>query len=263
MAYYTYRSLSYNEILWAKNVFDNSLPYNNIYIADGYLPGNNGTAVTCMAQRLDAANQAVADYSIYFGINVYRNGADNVAYSLDTFIHELTHVWQGHNEGVVAFNYMVRSLASQAQAIATHLDRNKAYEYDSNNYLKWSDYSVEQQGNIVADWFSQDSRKPNRGNGSTTDPRFVYIDKVIRAGNPYAPDTPTTYQSQNTNQTPAGFSPTVLAHQRLLIKKGYKIKDDGVFGTRTDKAIRDFQRRNGLKVTGVVGPKTLALLKKP
>ncbi len=204
-------------------------------------------------------NKRIARYSIYFGSQVYYNGVDAIAGALDTFIHELTHVWQGHNEGVVFFNYMVRSLAAQARAIISHLDRNMAYEYDTNNYLKWSDYNPEQQASIVGQWFSWNPLVvKNAGSMSSHDPRYVYIEKVIRAGNPNAPDIPSNQPPQ---AVPPGFSATVQTYQRMLIKKGCQIKDDGFNGKQTDKAVRDFQTRNGLRVNGHVGPKTLAKLK--
>lgn len=41
---------------------------------------------------------------------------------------------------------------------------------------------------------------------------------------------------------------------------GYKLKTDGKFGPATLRAVRAFQRVNGLKVDGVAGSKTLTLL---
>src|SRR5688572_11376385 len=35
---------------------------------------------------------------------------------------------------------------------------------------------------------------------------------------------------------------------------------DGIFGTETDGAVRTFQRSQGLKIDGIVGPKTLSRL---
>lgn len=50
--------------------------------------------------------------------------------------------------------------------------------------------------------------------------------------------------------------------QQLLFSKLYNEVGtaDGVFGPKTDTAVRQFQRDNGLVVDGIVGPKTLAKL---
>lgn len=48
--------------------------------------------------------------------------------------------------------------------------------------------------------------------------------------------------------------------QTALKAHGYNIGVDGKFGSVTDKAVRDFQKKNGLKVDGIVGPKTWAKL---
>ena len=53
---------------------------------------------------------------------------------------------------------------------------------------------------------------------------------------------------------------TVKQLQELLIKNGYKLIADGDFGNKTLEAVKDFQSKNGLKVDGVVGIKTMEIL---
>jgi peptidoglycan hydrolase-like protein with peptidoglycan-binding domain len=44
--------------------------------------------------------------------------------------------------------------------------------------------------------------------------------------------------------------------QYLLRAHGHDIAVDGIFGPKTDAAVRAFQRKEGLVVDGIVGPKT-------
>jgi hypothetical protein len=48
--------------------------------------------------------------------------------------------------------------------------------------------------------------------------------------------------------------------QRLLLKRGYVLTDDGDFGPRTQYVVMRFQRSNSLDSDGVVGPDTWAAL---
>ena len=41
--------------------------------------------------------------------------------------------------------------------------------------------------------------------------------------------------------------------QKLLNQNGYSLSVDGVFGSNTQAAVRDYQRKNGLAVDGIVG----------
>ncbi len=49
--------------------------------------------------------------------------------------------------------------------------------------------------------------------------------------------------------------------QRMLNGKGYQLDEDGIFGTKTQAAVRDYQGKNGLAVDGIVGSKTYGSLK--
>lgn len=48
--------------------------------------------------------------------------------------------------------------------------------------------------------------------------------------------------------------------QEKLNRKGYNLKVDGDFGGKTETAVKDYQKKNGLTSDGVVGPKTWSKL---
>ncbi len=53
----------------------------------------------------------------------------------------------------------------------------------------------------------------------------------------------------------------VLSLQQALITQGYLSDDaDGIYGRRTEKAVRAYQKKQGLKVDGIAGEKTQAAL---
>ena len=56
------------------------------------------------------------------------------------------------------------------------------------------------------------------------------------------------------------IGPDVTALQRQLIRAGYPLDPDGVFGEKTEAAVIKFQTKCGLVVDGKVGPKTLTAL---
>lgn len=168
----TSRPINGDEEALARQVFEDQLPYDSISIANFYLPGNEGTPVTVASGAAVIPVKSLTDYTIYFGPEVFRDGA-HAARSRNTFIHEMTHVWQGHHSAF-SWEYMVESMISQGRAIIMHGDRDKAYEYDPEHLRAWKSYNVEQQANIVEDWF--------KGGMSASDPRFVYIADNIRAG---------------------------------------------------------------------------------
>lgn len=48
--------------------------------------------------------------------------------------------------------------------------------------------------------------------------------------------------------------------EEMLVALGYDVYVSNFFGSDTDGAVRDFQRKNGLVVDGIVGPKTWSVL---
>lgn len=50
--------------------------------------------------------------------------------------------------------------------------------------------------------------------------------------------------------------------QKLLNKNGYSLAEDGIFGSKTLAAVRDYQKKNNLAVDGIVGTNTWGALNK-
>jgi len=54
----------------------------------------------------------------------------------------------------------------------------------------------------------------------------------------------------------------VIEVQKYLETLGYNVSADGIFGQTTEVAVKDFQESNNLQVDGIVGGRTLELMKK-
>jgi hypothetical protein len=164
------RLLKKSEIEFARQVFEDRLPYDRVYLSSRFFPFNEGTAVTVASLSTFVPVRTMRSYTIFVGPDVFDEGADGPRFR-DTFIHELTHVWQGYH-GLLGWAYMAQSMLSQGYALLTHRDRNKAYLYTTGK--AWREYNVEQQAFIVQDWYLNGMRED--------DERFTYVARHIRAG---------------------------------------------------------------------------------
>ena len=54
--------------------------------------------------------------------------------------------------------------------------------------------------------------------------------------------------------------PLASAIQAALCEAGHILDIDGEFGQKTENALREYQKKNGLEVDGVAGPATYAKL---
>lgn len=164
------RLLKESEVEFARRVFEDKLPYGRVYLSSRFFPFNEGTPVTVASLSSFVLVRTIRSYTIFVGPAVYEEGADGPRFH-DTFIHELTHVWQGYH-GLLGWAYMAQSMLSQGYAILTQGDRNRAYDYKPGE--SWDKYNVEQQALLVQDWY--------RNGMNEADERYTYIANHIRAG---------------------------------------------------------------------------------
>jgi hypothetical protein len=166
------RPLKKSEVALARQVFEDKLPYGRVYLSSRYFPFNerSETVVTAASLSTFVPARSMRSYTIYAGPNVFAGGADRPHFR-GTFIHELTHVWQGYH-GLLGWVYMARSLLAQGYAVLAERDRRRAYSYELGR--PWESYNVEQQASIVEHWFVG-------GMKTEGDERYSYIAEHIRA----------------------------------------------------------------------------------
>ena len=162
------------QALYAR-VFGSSLPSpERIYISDDLGLGDRPwTQPRWFMDMMDRVRGGGFRWEINIGPDGYRDCTSSAAGAwgdrIDvTFIHELTHVWEGFH-ATVPDTYFFR--AAWAQAIDT-LGIGDAYSYRLG--MAWDDYTVEQKAEIVGDWY--------KFGMSTSDPRFPFIRDNIRRG---------------------------------------------------------------------------------
>jgi hypothetical protein len=149
------RYLWVKEVDLARSVFKDTIPYPIIKVSSGTGFGNR-----------PYTTKAWSEFTLHLGSSYYDNHIDQLdLWSQATFIHELTHVWQGSHSWF-SRGFMISSLLSQGKAKILHWNTEFAYHYSVGK--KWGDYNVEQQAHLVQDWFYYDRL-------SQTASRFSYI----------------------------------------------------------------------------------------
>lgn len=72
---------------------------------------------------------------------------------------------------------------------------------------------------------------------------------------------PLTGQTAGESVQRGDSGPAVAEVQTILASFSYSVVVDGEYGPKTERAVRSWQRSNGLKVDGITGPITLASLR--
>ncbi len=179
-----YRAMNLREEQYAWDLFRGTLPPGNqIGIGDGLGFGDRpwtdkgfdpGARMPFMRYQVNLGDMASMDLTSrrYFG------GFGRVC---DTFIHELTHVWQYlHGDWVKTSSVTAQVVETVAPYLFWgELASIPAYEYTPLDQDKaWDDYNAEQQAHIVEDW--------NYARDKSSD-LFPFISEVIRShGDPTA-----------------------------------------------------------------------------
>lgn len=125
---------------------------------------------------LEGPSRLSSLYCIGYLMNVGPTGyADMTANAglQSLLVHEMTHVWQGHN-AIFAMTYVINSAYNQCKGMVVNgfNGRLDAYSYQPGRWFKT--YNAEQQAHIVQDWF--DSGEPQSG------ALWPYIRDNIRTG---------------------------------------------------------------------------------
>lgn len=164
-------------------------------------------------------------------------------------------------EAIVAFCERVKQLGYEAGIYAsdswfvTQLDFNKVSKYK----LWVASYSkAPTRVKKYAGW-QFTSNKILDGIPKRVDCSYYY--DTIGSSKPSTNVTPST-PTINKLLKKGSVGEEVKWVQRELNKRGYNLVVDGEFGPKTEAAVKDYQKRNGLEVDGIVGPKTIASLEK-
>ncbi|HCF3585963.1 TPA: DUF2345 domain-containing protein, partial [Pseudomonas aeruginosa] len=155
------RALSEGEISLAKGVFGDSIDYSTVRLRnEDYVPWQGKDYVMAPNGHIYFGEElrGVADWSLE---SLQRQGL---------FIHEMTHVWQ-HQHGV---NVLLVGAYQQARQFL--LGDQYAYRLEPGKTLK--DYNIEQQGDIVRDYFLE----KNEFGEASANSRFAGVLKNFPTG---------------------------------------------------------------------------------
>ena len=209
--------------------------YSNSQYCQGVTQPNTNTSTSAVDDsQINAAFSCISGSQILKGITKSLNGSDTLSYKLST-------------GGELQFN------------------TNKSFIYVSRN---------DPNRKVNGTWDCNGSTDfiINTENGARLDSKVGYWEYDVVQKSTTTPSTTSSNRSSgNIKMGDKGEQVTEI--QNLLINNGYKniSKDgtaDGVFGSRTLSAVKDFQSANKdnkgqpLKVDGIVGPATMDALKR-
>jgi len=258
-----YRAMNLREERYAYDVFWGTLPPGNqIGIGDGLGLGDRpwtdtgsdkNSLMPFMKYQINLGDMASMDLTStsYFG------GFGRVC---DTFIHELTHVWQyrrgdfvkASSVGAQVWEYLTSDVEISRRGTRVIVN-NDAYEYRPLDHSKsWNDYNAEQQAHIVEDW-------NNKGRNKSDD-LYPFITEVIRSnGDPKASKQSLAELKKHLYfPPPAPPNPTFITVASLdpvlvpVLEKRYAANDVAGYGARVRQLEQIFRGANQLQAQQLI-----------
>ena len=178
----------------------------------------------------------------------------------------------GDGSDTIKFDwYVVNALEAARQFFGKPLNITSAYRTESYNQKIGGAYgSYHTKGRAVDCYISGQSPSllakffqayGMKGVGCYYDSLFVHVDS--RTSEFLWKNQSCTKVSTHLPTIRGGSNgQDVMDAQHLLNMAGANLSEDGIFGTNTNKEVKNFQRAKGLAVDGIIGPKTWkALLK--
>ncbi len=171
------RVMNLREYAVVTKVFGNTLPYRQrIWMTNGLgLNDRPFTIPTSLISTVLATavagplgllgGYATSSVNLGYMINIGSKYTSIVDNDPGLLVHETTHVWQGKNS-VNSLDYVFNSCLNQCLG--------NAYDYKSKIGNAWHTFNVEQQAQIVEDWYG--SGEPTSGD------LWDYIENHLRKG---------------------------------------------------------------------------------
>ncbi len=153
------RPLTSAEKSLVRSVFGSSITFSNVKITNT-VGLNSGYWVS----KVPTGYLVNVGTTFYAGLTASSNGRL-------TLIHEMVHVWQGQHNVPFTSNSALHQALSVAQTGST----SGAYDYGTAG-KQWNKYNVEQQADIVRDWYA--------GGKRTSSTLYPYIRDNVRSGRP-------------------------------------------------------------------------------
>ena len=174
---------------FARNVFENTIPYERITLTnlswDGgrkyTIPSIDGSILMNMGDALDAPGVIGVPQG---GPSAYSNPGSRYPIVGQTFIHELTHAWQIANAVFLPGLICDWAVGTAFGGLNyDYFDASKGRLNDTSWMCKpWTGFGIEQQAQIVDDWYGAFWHHGGlNGKDALSDPAFSFIQDNIRA----------------------------------------------------------------------------------